>query len=261
MRGVSLVRSLYHRALPARVRNPFGMARRKLHDRLLRVLSPAPLPPVSLLRNIQLTPFVSEYLRIGRRSAVALEAAILRSGLKGEARVLDFGCGSARTLRHLRKSGWILHGCDIDTEAIAWARRALPDVDLRVTGEHPPLPWPDGTFDAIWAVSVFTHLSGRAQQEWFAELARVLRPGGVLLISTMGISVIGAFADHDTQSNRSQLAAEGHLFRTRPGDFNDQAAFHTPAGIRALAAPWFDLEEWAEQGLDGFQDLSVLRRR
>lgn len=237
------------------------MARRKLHDRILRIASPSRLPPVELLRNIQLTPFVREYLTIGRRSAVALEAAARRAGVPPNARVLDFGCGSARSLRHFQTSGWTLHGCDIDTEAIAWARKALPGVDLRETAEQPPLPWDDGSFDAVWAVSVFTHLPEEAQIAWFAELARLLAPRGVLLISTMGPSVIGAFADHDTSANRRQLALQGRLFRPRQGSFNDQAAFHTAAGVTTLAAPWFTVEEWLEQGLDGFQDLSVLRVR
>ena len=77
----------------------------------------------------------------------------------------------------------------------------------------------------------------------------------------MGPSVIGAFADHDTPDNRRLLSEEGVLFRPRIGAFNDQAAFHTAAGISRLTAPWFILEEWIEQGLDGFQDLSVLRVR
>lgn len=237
------------------------MIRRNLHDRLLRSLSRTPLPPVELLRNIQLTPFVSEYLTIGRRSADALDAALRRSGVREGGDLLDFGCGSARSLRHFHGSEWTLHGCDIDSEAIEWARRAMPAVDLRVTDTNPPLPWGQESFDGIWAVSVFTHFSESAQRAWLAELARVLRPGGVLLISTMGPSVIGAFSDHDTAMNRRTLAEQGVLFRPRAGAFNDQAAFHTAAGIARIADRWFEVEEWLEQGLDGFQDLAVLRLR
>lgn len=261
MRGVSRVRSLYHRVVPESVRNPFGMARRHAQDRLTRLATPAPLPPASLLNNIQLTPFVSEYLHVGRRSAASITRALQRAGVPAGAAVLDFGCGSARTLRHINRAGWVLHGCDVDQEALEWARKALPRVEFRRNTAEPPLPWKDSFFSAAWAVSVFTHMAPDEQRSWLEELARVLEPGSPLILTTMGPSVIGNFTDHDTPANRTQLQREGIIFRSRTGAFNDQAAFHTPAGIRALTGELFALEEWIERGLDGFQDLSVLRRR
>lgn len=260
MPPVSGFRGVYHRAVPERIRNPIGMARRRLQDRMTRALSPVPLPPVELLANIQLTPFVSEYLTVGGRAADGIRSALQRAGVRAQADVLDFGCGSARTLRHFTRAEWTLHGCDVDEAALEWARRALPGVDLRLNETSPPLPWADGSFDAVWAVSVFTHFDERAQREWFGELARVLRPGGIAAVSTMGESVIEAFRDHDTPSNRAVLREYGVIYLPRPGSFNDQAAFHTSWGIAAMAAPHFVQEEWLERGLDGFQDLSVLRR-
>lgn len=261
MRRVSLGRRLYHRAVPERVRNPFGILRRRAQDRVTRFFTPIPLPPVELLRNIQLTPFVNEYLEVGRRSAGSIREALERSGVEPGARLLDFGCGSARTLRHLVHAGYELYGCDVDRAAIEWARRAIPTLVLEVTDERPPLPWPEASFDAAWAVSVFTHMPPQAQTAWFEELARVVKPHGVLVISTMGPSVLGAFVDHSNSRNREELERAGTIFRAREGAFNDQAAFHTAAGVSRLARPRFDLEEWQENGLDGFQDLSILRRR
>lgn len=237
------------------------MARRRLSDRMRRLVEPSALPPTPLLANIQLTPWVSEYLEVGRRSARSIHTALHRAGVRNDAEVLDFGCGSARTLRHLRGKRWGLHGCDIDAEAVRWAAEAFPEIDLRATGTNPPLPWSDSSFDAVWAVSVFTHFDETSQTVWLAELARLLRGGGVLLISTMGPRVLGAFADHDTAANRRDLDSAGFIFRSRDGSFNEQAAFHTAAGVTRLAAPWFELEEWIEGGLDGFQDVSVLRKR
>lgn len=231
-----------------------------MQDRLTRLISPVPLPPEELLANIQLTPFVAEYLTVGGRAAREIRAALLRAGVSEDAQVLDFGCGSARTLRHMLSSGWKLHGCDIDDAAIEWAQRALPSIDLRVNDPSPPLPWTDDTFDAAWAASVFTHFDRAQQLEWFEELARVIRPGGVLAVSTMGPSVMDVFGGHGIEENRKELSVEGTLYIARPGSFNDQAAYHTSRGVAAVAEPWFRQEEWLEHGLDGFQDLSVFRR-
>jgi ubiquinone/menaquinone biosynthesis C-methylase UbiE len=48
------------------------------------------------------------------------------------------------------------------------------------------LPYEDNTFDAIYGISIFTHLSKEMHFNWFNELKRVLKPGGVMLITTQG---------------------------------------------------------------------------
>jgi SAM-dependent methyltransferase len=54
-----------------------------------------------------------------------------------------------------------------------------------VNSELPPVPQRDGWFDVIWAASVFTHLSS-PWSAWLLELHRVLKPGGLLLVSYIG---------------------------------------------------------------------------
>ena len=77
-------------------------------------------------------------------------------------RVLDFGCGAGRVLRHFvgEATRAQVHGCDIDAASIAWVAEALdPPIHGHVTGERPPLPFTDGSFDLIWTLSVFSHLT------------------------------------------------------------------------------------------------------
>ena len=68
------------------------------------------------------------------------------------------------------------------------ARAARSDRDhayrCRTSGE-PPLDFASGSFDLIWALSVFTHLTDNSLP-WLAELHRTLRPGGLLIASYMG---------------------------------------------------------------------------
>lgn len=255
---MSFAKTLYHRLVPASVRNPIGMLRRKAIDRLTRATSAA-LPPVELLANVQMTPFVREYLEVGERSAASIRRYFEESGIAPTAvrAVLDFGCGSARTLRHLTDTRWTLSGCDVDDAAISWASNHLQGIEFKRSGERPPLPWDDASFDAAFAVSVFTHFSPAEQRDWIAELARVLKPSGVLIITTMGPSVIANFP-HGTPENIAALEESGTIFIPSAESFNARAAFHTVGGVAAIARPHFELTRWIERGLDGFQDLAIL---
>jgi SAM-dependent methyltransferase len=259
---VSFARNLYHRAVPASLRNPFGMVRRRIIDRFTRWTTSPPLPPPELLENIQISPFVAEYLSVGKRSAASI-GAVAETYLPAEQplRVLDFGCGSARTLRHLTGRGWELHGCDVDREAIGWARETLRGAELRVNDPLPPLGWENCSFDFIYAISLFTHFSPEMQRLWARELARLLRPGGVLAVSTMGPSVLSSFPSHASAENQEKLAREGSFFVRVDGAFNESAAFHSLCAVIELFAPELELLAWSEHGLDGFQDLSVLKKR
>ena len=100
---------------------------------------------------------------------------------------LDFGCGCGRVLRHWPSTGRPkLYGCDIDDRAVRWLSRRLPWVGTATTVGTPPLPWPDETFDLVWAFSVFTHLPQELQTPWRNELRRVTRRGGMILLSVHG---------------------------------------------------------------------------
>ena len=255
-------KALYHRLIPERIRNPFGFARRSFADSLRRAITRPPLPPRELLANIQLTPFLSEYLAIGKRSAKSIVGALALAGIARDARVrvLDFGCGSARTLRHLRDTEWEIHGCDVDREAIDWVSKAIPFARFQVNPSDPPLPYERETFDAVFAVSLFTHFTEAQQTIWATELARILKPRGVALVSTLGPSVIEAFPRIATPENRRILTEDGFVFVRGGEAFNSHGAFHTVNGIVRFFGSWFDLVAWMERGLDDFQDLTVLRK-
>jgi SAM-dependent methyltransferase len=263
MRAVNAAKGLYHRLVPSSVRNPIGLFRRRLADRARRLVTRPKLPPVSLLANIQLTPFTDEYLRIGRRSAKMIVDTLSVYGCTPDRALtfLDFGCGSARLLRHLNSTRWTLHGCDVDAPAIEWAEGHLKFATFRVNSTTPPLPYPPSNFDVITAISLFTHFTPQQQKEWFSELHRVLKPGGLLLFSTMGPSVIANFPAYTTPENLERLSSEGAIYISAGDTFNSNAAFHSLRGIVQMTHDQFELLSWSEEGLDGFQDLSVLRRR
>lgn len=239
------------------------MFRRRVADRITRGITRPSLPPPELLANIQMTPFVSEYLAVGRRSATTIVSELALAGASpgSTARVLDFGCGSARTLRHIAgQTSWKLFGCDVDAAAIGWATANFPQIDFRVNEARPPLPYDDDSFDAAYAVSLFTHFSETDQRAWLAELQRIVRPSGLILFSTMGPSVIANFPRHATAERIAQLEQSGSLFLPAEGAFNASAAFHTLRGIVHLGGANLRLLAWRERGLDGFQDFALFRR-
>lgn len=108
-----------------------------------------------------------------------------KAPLGPDSRFLDFGCGWGRYLRFFWKDirDENLHGCDVDPEIVAICKSlnlpgSIAQIDTRGT-----LPYPDAWFDVAMAYSVFTHLPEAVHLHWMHELARVLRPGAVFVLT------------------------------------------------------------------------------
>jgi SAM-dependent methyltransferase len=102
------------------------------------------------------------------------------SSLEG-LRVCDAGCGTGRFAARLEVAGAHVTGVDRDTAALAIARKRFAG-DL-VEGDVQNLPFPDGGFDAVFAVTVCEFTADPAVV--VAELARITRPGGHVVIGTL----------------------------------------------------------------------------
>ena len=152
--------------------------------------------------------------------------------------VLDWGCGCGRVTRHLmRHTPARIVGRDPDAMTVGWCAKHLPG-DFRASRLHPPLDLADASIDAAVSLSVFTHLGEATQVEWLAELARVIRPGGLLLLTFMDEQ--HHMAGH-LGSVRADLDARGFAVTTSALEgTNHMATFQTLANVAAAAAPWFD---------------------
>lgn len=97
-------------------------------------------------------------------------------------RVLDFGCGSGVLLDHLAGAR-VRVGVDVSQEALSRARaRCGRDVFLVRVGIHGALPFGDETFDLAVSTEVLEHVPD--ERLVLGEIARVLRPGGRLILTT-----------------------------------------------------------------------------
>ena len=117
--------------------------------------------------------------RLGESKAGAGAAA-------GDPCLIDYGCGNGILLRELRAPGlpWRLAGCDLSTEMLREAAEAW-------VGEQPPnwvaveegrVPFEDGAFDAVVVSGVLHHVPPVDRPGVVAECARLLAPGGCLVV-------------------------------------------------------------------------------
>jgi ubiquinone/menaquinone biosynthesis C-methylase UbiE len=104
-------------------------------------------------------------------------------------RVLDWGVGCGRVAVPLKrvflKEAQVL-GVDVDNVNVEWCKQHLKDIRVEMGEYYPPLNFEDDSIDVIYGISVMTHLTRDMQAAWLRELSRILRPGGVCILTTHG---------------------------------------------------------------------------
>jgi len=187
-----------------------------------------PLPPPTLRYRVG---GIDDYEEVGPRVRDDLLELLPPDWSFEGKRVLDFGCGAGRILRHFLAEAQTaeFHGCDIDAESIEWLRSHLcPPLHAFQDQETPPLPQPNGYFDLIWAASVFTHITDH-WSAWLLELHRVLKDGGLLIATFLGPSM---FPDEERDADRIGMNV------LRYGNSWEQGGPHV------YLSPWWIAEHW-----------------
>lgn len=222
-----------------------------------------PLPPAHLRTLTAGTADSRWFVESGQSAAATIRDALGRHGVQLDvvARMLDFGCGCGRVLRHWQDlAGTEVHATEPNERLARWCERNLTFALVSRSSPLPPLPYESDAFDVVYAVSVFTHLTEKPQLLWMTELARVIRPGGLLLLTVHG----------DRYRNRLDAAErrqydEGRLVvRHASGSgTNLCSAFHPEGVVRGRLSLGFDFLEHTTGGFEGGapeQDLVVLRK-
>ena len=223
------------------------------------------LPPASLRYRVHGSIEADQFLRVGKRCSNDIEMILKKVGKNFDAfsDVLDFGCGCGRTLLWFesRPKSTRLHGTDIDAEAISWCRKNLERVEFSINDSLPPLRHPSENFDLIYAVSVFTHLNESFQFQWLRELKRVLRPGGILLLTLHGRNAWRNLSGNDL----IELEEKGFKFvvsNNMQGVFPEwyQNAFHSKEYVLEQYSKYFDVLTYIPKGIGDNQDVVVLQK-
>jgi SAM-dependent methyltransferase len=221
-----------------------------------------PVPPPRLIVRVAGTADVGWFLESGRLAAETVRDTLGRHGRRVEAlgALLDFGCGCGRVTRHWADlDRTAVHGADANDRAIAWCRANLPFARFVSNGLAPPLDHGDESFDLVYALSVFTHLPEDLQHAWARELARLLRPGGFLILTTHGEAYRGRL----TPAERTAFDAGRLVVRWPEGaGTNLCSAFHPPPYVQERLAGGLDVVEFVPEGAKGnpHQDFYLLRK-
>jgi len=103
--------------------------------------------------------------------------ALIGKHVQGK-RALDFGCGTGRSTRFLRKLGFEVVGADIAEQMIALARKRDPDGDYRLIADGNLGGFEAGTHDLVLSAFTFDNVPTKEKVRLFASLNRLLKPGG-----------------------------------------------------------------------------------
>jgi SAM-dependent methyltransferase len=196
-----------------------------------------PLPPGKLMFLVQGTTNAREFLTDGRATAEAILDVLRGSGvdIRGSMRVLDFGCGCGRVIRHMHTlTGARFEGSDYNPLLADWCKQSLRFGQFGVNGVAPPLAYETGRFDLVYALSVFTHLPEDLQVAWMTELSRILKPGGHLLMTTHGESFVPLMGEEDRKTFRA-----GRLVVRESGPVGSNPFFaaHPPEYVKTHLPP------------------------
>ena len=195
--------------------------------------------------------------------------------------VLDFGAGSGRVaipLVTLLKMGRFC--CvDVDREAIEYLAGELGEkCEASVNGYLPPLQFEDKSFDFIYSISVWSHLPEDLSLAWLKEMKRIVKPGGVVLITFGGVVVLEQlkkrFPDQWGNVTTEQFNKEKFLYREYVNIQKNEKHYPGIAGkgswgtalihkdyLNSKWAELFEVLKFEPSGMNGRQDVVILRSR
>lgn len=197
--------------------------------------------------------------------------------------VLDFGCGCGRELRWMQTAlpEAALYGADVRKAAIDWCQQNLRGTFL-ANGLLPPLDLPDASIDFAYALSVWSHLTDAQGRAWMRELARVVRPDGLILVSTHGAFALALCMRSPDHQRTLQIDAgsacqllrelpqQHFLHRVLPATIRADAdgvaddygqAFFDEVYARSAFADYAEFVGCVPCGLGLFQDYHAFRPR
>ncbi|HEY4439786.1 MAG TPA: class I SAM-dependent methyltransferase [Candidatus Elarobacter sp.] len=231
--------------------------------------SGTPVPDPSQRKRVSSSEDLGSYAVVGSSAFTRLERVLDEYfGRRiGAGTTLDWGCGCARVFRYLPEDDLVrFTGIDIDRDNIAWCRAHYPTASFEVVEPRPPTSLPDGAFDLVFGISVFTHLTEENHLEWLAELHRITRPGAAVLVSTHGETAW--MLPGYTLERYPEWRTHGYHVAGKNFDLDEAYAdtsfyfnsFVTRKYIFENWSRWFRVVDVIDGAISNHQDLVVLER-
>lgn len=174
---------------------------------LERVLHFSSRPQGAVIEGVRANEVLTSLAFLGRRRRVYGQIARLSGAGPGD-RVLDIGCSGgylARVLGSAVGPAGSVTGVDPSASAIAYAQRRAPANCTFAVGAAQDLGFPDGSFDVVTSTLAVHHIPEAQRPAAFAEMRRVTRPGGRLLVADFRPSGAHPFASHQMRHNNVEL--------------------------------------------------------
>lgn len=208
---------------------------------------------------------VTAFEQYGKEAATLIRDAVARAGADTSkmTAILDFGCGCGRVARHWPSLGPPVHlyGCDYNRNGVEWCTQHLDFLTATTNDLVPPLPYSDQTFDLVYALSVFTHLSEDLHRLWLSELRRVVKAGGLIFFTIKG----DQHAKNELNKQDLRRYGEGEFVITDPAvvGTNLCAAYANVEWVTVHMLDGLQLLAHEEQGhsMMGGQETYLVRRQ
>lgn len=223
-----------------------------------------PFPPSDISYDAYGTADFSHYYNSGLKAAGSVYT-VLKPYLKDGNTVCEWGCGPARIIRHMpalaARGGISFIGTDYNTKTIEWCKRNIKGAEFFLNELTPPLPFASCSIDCVYCVSVFTHLSEEMHFAWLGEIMRVLKPGGIFMMTVNG-----------GHSKAVQRKEEMDLYDSGKFVVRDNVkegsriflAFHNPSFMQNTFLKDLDIvmhDPKPDVSISGGQDIWVARKR
>jgi SAM-dependent methyltransferase len=221
-----------------------------------------PLPPAEMMVLVAGSADTEWFLQFGASMLQIVVDALKKQDVRAErlSAVLEFGCGCGRVLRHWHAiKGPRIYGVDYNRRLVEWCQENLTFASCAVNNLSPPLPYEDGMFDCVYAISVFTHMSPQLQPLWVQELKRVMRPGGHLILTTHGAT----YRDRLTAREREAFLAGQLVVRYEEASgMNLCTAYHPESYVRGGLSAGFEVRDFIPAATQGvlYQDFYLLKK-
>ena len=209
---------------------------------------------------------------------------VAKAGLKPDMAVLDIGSADgkhARVLAEFLSSEGKYRGFDISADGVMWCQERyakFPNFEFKLADVHSDwynpnskvspssyiFPYDDATFDVVFAASLFTHLEPDATQNYFGQTARVLKPGGRLLLTCFLINESYKGLHAQNVQGRRFIQASGVHYVIDPekpsrGVAYKEAVIRSMLNFSGFVVSQINFGTWAN-GIDvisAFQDIIV----